>query len=71
MHFDLTSSRIWLLFYGYYAALIRGEALIIGKRLFQCGYPKAWRLLEGAAYRGPTFIRGNMVNIFSYKMFKF
>ena len=32
------------------AALIRGEALIRGTRLFQCGYPKVWRLLEASAY---------------------
>ena len=29
------------------AALIKREALIRGKRLFQCGYPKVQRLLEG------------------------
>ena len=28
MHFDLTASRIWLLFYDFYAVLIRWEALI-------------------------------------------
>ena len=32
------------------AALIRGEVLIRGKHLFQYGYPKMWRLLEGGAY---------------------
>ena len=29
---------------------IRGEALIIGRRLFQCGYSKVQRLLEGGVY---------------------
>ena len=32
------------------AALIRGEALIRGRRLFQCGYPKLRRLLEKIRY---------------------
>ena len=32
------------------AVLIRGEALIKEKRLFQCGYPKVQRLLECGAY---------------------
>ena len=32
------------------AAPIRGEALIRGKHLFQCGYAKVRRLLEGGAY---------------------
>ena len=32
------------------AVLIRGEAIIRGRRLFQCGYPKVGRLLEGGAY---------------------
>ena len=31
-------------------ALIRGEVLIRGRRLFQCGYPKVWRLLEEILY---------------------
>ena len=49
-------SFIFLLFYFYYSilksaafrgvALIRGEALIRGRRLFQCGYPRMWRLFE-------------------------
>ena len=34
MHFDLTASRIWLLFYDFYAVLIRGEALIRGTRAY-------------------------------------
>ena len=34
-------------------ALIRGEALIRGRRLCQCGYPKVRRLLEGGAYLRP------------------
>ena len=46
MHFNLTTSRIWQLFYGYYAALIRGEAIIRGRRLFQGGYQKVQRLFE-------------------------
>ena len=33
------------------ATLIRGEALIIGRRLFQCGYPKVRRLLGGGTYQ--------------------
>ena len=33
--------------------LIRGEALIREKRLFQCGYPKVRRLLEGGTYLRP------------------
>ena len=36
------------------ATLIRGEALIRGRRLFQCGYPKVRRLLEGGAYLRPA-----------------
>ena len=36
------------------AAFIRGEALIRGKRLFQCGYPKGRRLLEGSVYLRPS-----------------
>ena len=43
------------------ATLIRGEALIRGKRLFQCGYPKMSSLLEGALIWGPVLIRGNTV----------
>ena len=35
------------------AALIRREPLIRGRRLFQCGYPKVWRLLESAVYLRP------------------
>ena len=53
MHSDLTASRIWLLFYDFYAVLIRGEALIRGRRLFQRGYQKVQRLLEGGAYLRP------------------
>ena len=30
------------------AALIRGEVLIRGRHLFQCGYPKVQHVLEGA-----------------------
>ena len=33
------------------ATLIEGETLIRGRRLFQCGYPNLWRLLEGGAYQ--------------------
>ena len=58
MHFDLTTSRIRKLFYGYYAALIRGEALIKGRYLFQCGYQKVRRLLEdGASMRPYAYLR--------------
>ena len=32
------------------AALDRGEALIRGKRIFRCEYPKMQRLLEGGGY---------------------
>ena len=32
------------------AALTRREALIRGKRLFECGYPKVPRSLEDDAY---------------------
>ena len=35
------------------AALVRGEALIRGRRLFQCGYPKVRHLLKGGAYLRP------------------
>ena len=35
------------------AGLIKGEALIRGRRLFQCGYPKVRHLLEGSAYLRP------------------
>ena len=35
------------------AALIRGEALLRGRHLFQCGYSKVGRLLEGGAYLRP------------------
>ena len=35
------------------AALIRGEPLIRGRGLFQCGYPKVRRLLQGAVYLRP------------------
>ena len=35
------------------AAFIRGEVLIRGKRLFQSGYPKVRRLLEGSVYLRP------------------
>ena len=31
-------------------ALIKGEALLRRRRLFQCGYPKVQRLLEGGTY---------------------
>ena len=57
MHFGLASNRIIVtilisaVFRG--AALIRGEALIRGRRLFQCGYPKVRRLLEGGSYLRP------------------
>ena len=34
-------------------ALIKGEALITGNRLFQCEYPKMRRLLEGGTYLRP------------------
>ena len=38
--------------------LLRGEALIRGGRLFQCGYPKVWRLLEGVTFlRSGTYSR--------------
>ena len=33
--------------------LNRGAALITGRRLFQCGYLKVKRLLEGGAYLKP------------------
>ena len=29
---------------------MRREVLIRGRRLFQCGYAKAWCLLEGDSY---------------------
>ena len=48
------------------AALIRGEALTRGRRLFQCGYPKVRRLLEGGAYLRPGAYQrkyGNYQNI--------
>ena len=32
------------------AAFVKGEALIRGMCLFQCGQPKERRLLEGGAY---------------------
>ena len=35
------------------ATLIRGEALIRGRRLFHCGYLKVRHLLEGGAYLRP------------------
>ena len=35
------------------AALNSGEALIRGRRLFQCGYQKVRRVLEGGAYLRP------------------
>ena len=35
------------------AALTRGEALMRGRRLFQCEYPKMLHLLEGGAYLTP------------------
>ena len=35
------------------ATLVRGEALIRGRRLFLCGYPNVWHLLEGEAYLRP------------------
>ena len=35
------------------AALIREEALIRGRRLLQCGYPKVRRLLEGNTFLRP------------------
>ena len=43
------------------AALIRGQALIRERRLFQFGYPKVWRLLEDGFIRKPALIRGNTV----------
>ena len=43
------------------APLIRGDALIRGRRLFQCRYPKVQRLLGGGAYWGPALIKGNTV----------
>ena len=36
--------------------LLRGEALIKGRRLFQCGYPKVRRLFEA-----PALIRANTI----------
>ena len=35
------------------AILIRGEARIRGRRLFQCGYRKLLSLLEGGGYLKP------------------
>ena len=35
------------------AALIRGEVFIRGRYLFQRGYPKVSRLLEGGPYLRP------------------
>ena len=35
-------------------ALIRGQALIRERRLFQCGYQKVRRLLESGAYLRPS-----------------
>ena len=35
-------------------ALTRGEVLIKGRHLFQCGYPKMWHLLEGSPYLRPS-----------------
>ena len=35
------------------ATLIREKAFSRGRRLFQCGYPKVRRLLEGGAYLRP------------------
>ena len=35
------------------AVLIRGDALVRGRCLFQFGYPKVRRLLEGGAYLRP------------------
>ena len=32
------------------AASVRGERLIRGRRLFQCGYPRVQHLLEDGAY---------------------
>ena len=57
MHFGLATSRILVTipisaaFRG--AGSIRGEALIRGRGLFQCGYPKGRRLLEGGTYLRP------------------
>ena len=35
-------------------ALIIGEALITGRHLFQCGYPKVRRFLESGAHLSPS-----------------
>ena len=51
MHFGLAASRI--VEYRR-AALIRGEVLISGRRLFQCGYQKVHRLSEGITYLRPS-----------------
>ena len=40
------------------SAAFRDAAFITGRPLFQCGYPKVWRLLEGGAYlRRGTYLR--------------
>ena len=41
--------------------IFRWQALIRGKRLFQCGYPKVSSLLEGALIWGLVLIRGYTV----------
>ena len=56
MHFGLVTSRTWnilisVAFRG--ATLIRGEALIRGRHLFQCVYPKVQCLFEGGTYLRP------------------
>ena len=48
------------------AALMRGEVLIRGKRLFQCGYSKLRRLLEGGDYLGPGSIWNFKLSIFLF-----
>ena len=46
------------------AALIRREALTRGRRLFECGYPKVRRLLEGGVYLRPdTYLRKYSINL--------
>ena len=48
------------------SAAFRGAALLRGRRLFQCGYPKVRRLLEGGAYLRPGAYQRKYDNLLNF-----
>ena len=47
-------------------AVLRGAALIRRRCLFQCGYPKVRRLLEGDTYLSPGVCQGKLISLRKY-----